>query len=107
MSGFYVHHPSLTRASKGATASTANVGSSADEIAGSTPDAIQLHPGWESSAALQKCLTAWQRRLHDLAYEIQTIGLNLGASNEAYKKADQKLVKELEKLSSQIADGAK
>lgn len=102
MVGFHAHHRTMAKSGQDATTASANVRSSAGKLGGSTPKAISEHQGWESSAALQKCLTAWEKRLKDLAYEVQTIGENLGASTKAYQKADQEIVSQLNKLASQI-----
>lgn len=69
---------------------------------GSTPQAISAHPGWQSSGALQACLTAWEKRLSDLAYEVSTIGQNLGTANHNYRAADQRIVTRLKALAELI-----
>jgi hypothetical protein len=67
-----------------------------------TPKAVSHHSGWESSAALQQCLTAWETRLHALTSEVRQIGSNLGATSEAYKEAERKAVAMIEQVAKQL-----
>jgi hypothetical protein len=102
MTGFYAHHPSLAKASQKAGSTASEVSSSADHLSGVTSEAVSENSGWASSGALGKCLTAWQKRIRDLSYEVQTIGQNLGECNAQYQKADQKLVSRLNQLATEI-----
>lgn len=104
MSGFYVHHPTVSKAGEGASTTSAHVTSKAHVLNGATPKTISAHTGWESSSALQQCLTAWEARLNDLAYEVQTIGQNLGKTTQAYQKAENKVLAHINLLASQLEE---
>lgn len=104
MSGFYVHHPTLSKAGEDAGMTSAHVTSKAHSLNGTTPKTISAHTGWESSSALQQCLTAWEARLKDLAYEVQTISQNLGKTTQEYQKAENKVLTHINLLASQLED---
>lgn len=107
MSGFHVHHQALKGAGSGAASTAEKLAFSTTHLHKGSPRAIAAHPGWASSAALQQCLTAWEKRLKDLSYEVQTIGQNLITSNEAYETANAKIVAQLNELAAQLQRGRK
>src|SRR5262249_15616862 len=104
MSGFYVHHPTVSKAGDDAGVTSAHVTSKAHGLNGTTPQTITAHTGWESSPALQECLNAWEARLKDLAYEVRTISQNLGKTTQAYQEAESKVLAHINLLASQLKD---
>jgi hypothetical protein len=79
LSGFTYQRAALSSAqASSATVSSQVAASSQQKLSGVTPEAIAAHPGWQSSSALQSCLTAWEQRAAQLATQVQQISDHLG-----------------------------
>lgn len=102
MSGYEVHWPTLAEAGGNAGKTASELTETKSSLTGATPRAIATHAGWESATALQTCLTAWETRLSDITYEVETIGQNLGASAQQYQKAEADTTALLERLAAQL-----
>jgi hypothetical protein len=72
------------------TAASARVAATAQpKLTGATPKAIAGNPGWETTQALQACLTAWEQRVAQLSAQVKQISQNLGTTAGNYEAADQ------------------
>jgi hypothetical protein len=88
--GFSVDLEALRSAQQ--SAASARVATKAEpRLTGATPKAIAGNPGWETSHALQACLTAWKQRIARLSAQVKQISQNLGTTAGNYEAADQQV----------------
>jgi hypothetical protein len=93
LSGFAYRRAALSSAqASSATVASQVAASSQQKLCGATPEAIAAHPGWQSSSALQACLTAWEQRAAQLASQVQQVSDHLGTTIENYDTAENQVV---------------
>ncbi|MBO2447276.1 hypothetical protein J4573_09285 [Actinomadura barringtoniae] len=107
MSGswFEVRPQSLLQAEAGAGAVGGRVQSSVGSAKNGSHGAISIHAGWESSAALQQCLTAWEARLQALSSEIKQLQTGLGSASREYSEAERKAAALAEHVAGELREG--
>jgi Phage tail lysozyme/Excreted virulence factor EspC, type VII ESX diderm len=84
------------RSAQQAAASASAAAKAQPRLTGATPKAIAGNPGWETSHALQACLTAWEERVAQLSAQVKKISQNLGTTAGNYEAADKQVVTYLE-----------
>ena len=99
--GFSVVRSALASAGTSAQGASDNVDSAAQaRLTDATPEVIAGHRGWQSSAALQVCLDAWETRLRQISAEVQQISQNLNATVDGYDRAEAQALADIQRMAA-------
>lgn len=99
--GFSVIRPALVSAGTSAASAGDSLNSATQiRLTGATPEAIAGHRGWESAAALQTCVDAWETRLRQLTGKVRQIGQNLDDTVDGYDRAEAQAVADIQTVAA-------
>lgn len=94
--GFSYSRPALSAAQASSAKVHDQVVMSQQKLSGATPETIAAHPGWESSSALQACLTAWEQRLQQLESQVRKISGNLSTNIDGYDAVEEQVTGDIQ-----------
>lgn len=103
--GFAYSRGALSAAQSASVSVGSQVAQTPARLSGATPQAVSAHPGWESSAALQGCLTAWEQRLRQLAAQVQQISKGLATTIDGYDTAEAQVISEIRRAAAGLEAG--
>jgi len=100
--GFEVRLEVVAKAGASARKVAARVASSALRQPGDSTRQVISQPGWESAAALERCLSAWEARVRVLSAQAQQVGDNLGFTTRNYAEAEAKALAIIAQVRAQL-----